>query len=236
MNFAPLPPPLSGETLARCATLPLKMTPVTLSGHFVRLEPFVLADHAERLYPLANGEPAKLGERSSAAYDAEALIWRYMASGPFASLAEFINYCAGQENAPDGLCLCVIDQATGAPIGMTNFMNNVPGHLKVELGGIWYTPLAQGTKANSEATYLMLDHAFRLGYRRVEWKCHVLNARSRRAALRLGFQFEGIQESHMIMKGRSRDTAWFRILAHEWPTVAAHLQNMLYNEPDIQTS
>ena len=51
-----------------------------------------------------------------------------------------------------------------------------------------------------------------LGYRRVEWKCDSLNERSRRAALRLGFRFEGIFRQHMIVKGRNRDTAWFAML------------------------
>ena len=56
-----------------------------------------------------------------------------------------------------------------------------------------------------------------LGYRRYEWKCNALNERSRRAALRFGFQFEGVFRQHMIVKGRNRDTAWFSMLDCEWP-------------------
>jgi hypothetical protein len=74
----------------------------------------------------------------------------------------------------------------------------------------------------------MLKHCFELGYRRVEWKCHSLNERSRRSALRMGFKFKGIQESHMIVKDCNRDTAWFRILDHEWPVVKKYLENSLY--------
>jgi RimJ/RimL family protein N-acetyltransferase len=107
----------------------------------------------------------------------------------------------------------------------------VPEHLKVELGSIWYSPLAQRTGANTEATYLMLRHAFGLGYRRVEWKCDALNERSRRAALRMGFAFEGVQEYHYIVKGRNRDTAWFRILDREWPTVKILLERLLDRSP-----
>ena len=118
-------------------------------------------------------------------------------------------------------------RATGGQVGVVNFMNNLPEHLKVELGGIWYSPLAQRTGANAEATYLMLRHAFALGYRRVEWKCDALNARSRHAALRMGFTFEGIQDAHFIIKDRNRDTAWFRILDSEWPAVRAHLERLL---------
>ena len=107
-------------------------------------------------------------------------------------------------------------------------MSNLPEHLKIELGSIWYSPLIQRTPANTEATYLMLSHAFDLGYRRLEWKCNALNERSRRAALRMGFQFEGIQDSHFIIKNRNRDTAWFRILDREWLDVKTHLEDLLY--------
>ena len=65
--------------------------------------------------------------------------------------------------------------------------------------------------------YLMARHAFEtLGYRRYEWKCNALNQASRRAALRLGFTFEGMFRQHMIVKGRNRDTAWFSMLDSEW--------------------
>ena len=66
---------------------------------------------------------------------------------------------------------------------------------------------------------MLLRHAFTYGYRRVEWKCDSLNERSRKAALRMGFKFEGVQEHHFIIKERNRDTAWYRILDHEWPQV-----------------
>jgi RimJ/RimL family protein N-acetyltransferase len=121
--------------------------------------------------------------------------------------------------ASDGLCLCVMDPGSGQQLGVVNFQANFPEHLKIELGGIWYSPVAQGTGANTEATHLMLEHAFGLGYRRVEWKCDALNERSRRAAERLGFTFEGVQDAHYIVKGRNRDTAWFRMLEREWPRV-----------------
>ena len=66
--------------------------------------------------------------------------------------------------------------------------------------------------------YLMARHAFEdLGYRRYEWKCNALNEPSRRAALRLGFTFEGVFRQHQIVKGRNRDTAWFSMLDGEWP-------------------
>ena len=82
----------------------------------------------------------------------------------------------------------------------------------------------------------MLRHAFEdLACRRVEWKCDALNARSRAAALRLGFSFEGIFRQHIIVKGRNRDTAWFAMLDGDWPAIKANLERWLY-EPGDQGS
>ncbi len=74
----------------------------------------------------------------------------------------------------------------------------------------------------TEAMALMMARAFDdLGYRRYEWKCDSLNAPSRAAALRYGFTFEGIFRNAIVVKGRSRDTAWFSITDAEWPRVKA---------------
>ena len=83
----------------------------------------------------------------------------------------------------------------------------------------------------------MLCEAFdRLKYRRVEWKCDFLNERSRLAALRLGFQFEGIFRQHMIVKGQNRDTAWYSILDSEWPDIKKNMEMWLYQNPNQQLS
>jgi RimJ/RimL family protein N-acetyltransferase len=226
-----VPPPaelLPDAVLARRAELPLKPDPVILEGRFVRLEPLDVERHTEALYAVANGSEIHLGGRTYPAYDAEEIIWRYLFSGPHASFAEFRRDMEGQVGGTDRLCLCVLDRESGSPVGAVSFMSNVPAFLRIELGSIWYSPIVQRTQANLESTYLMLAHAFGLGYRRVEWKCDARNERSRRAALRMGFQFEGIQEFHMIVKGRSRDTAWYRMLDCEWPDVRVRLENMLY--------
>ncbi len=229
MNYEPLPlpPPLSEDVLKRCKNLPVKVAPVTLEGQYVRLVPLDLEAHTDILYRISNGSPISIGGRSIGAYDAEALIWRYMNGGPFVNTDEMRTYLRGSVDAPNGLAMCAIDLELNHPVGVATYMNNTPEHLKVELGSIWYSPIAQRTKANLESTYLMLKHAFDLGYRRLEWKCNALNERSRRAALRMGFTFEGIQEAHFIIKGRNRDTAWFRILDSEWETVKAQLESML---------
>jgi RimJ/RimL family protein N-acetyltransferase len=228
MLIPPMPSRLSDDVLARRTVLPRKPAPVTLQGQYVSLAPLDLERDVAPLFALSNGQPATLGERRIDTYDAEALVWRFMPEGPFATPTELKVCLQKQVDSPNGLCMCVYDRVTGQPLGAANFMSNSPEHLKIELGWIWYSPLAQRTNANTEATYLMLKHAFGLGYRRLEWKCNALNERSRRAALRMGFKFEGIQESHMIVKNCNRDTAWFRILDHEWPAVQTHLETLLY--------
>jgi RimJ/RimL family protein N-acetyltransferase len=93
-----------------------------------------------------------------------------------------------------------------------------PAHGVIEVGNIMLSPALQRTTAATEAMYLMASHVFdHLGYRRYEWKCNALNQPSRRAALRFGFTFEGIFRQHMVIKDRSRDTAWFAMLDSEWP-------------------
>lgn len=222
-----LPERLPEDVLARRTTLPLKPEPVALEGVHVRLIPYEEARDAAALYAVCDGQPIILGGREVGEYDPDALIWRWMSGGPFESLEDFCAYMQPQVSAANGLPFTVIDKGSGQPVGVANYINNDPNHLKIELGSIWYSPIAQRTPANTEATTLLLKHAFGLGYRRAEWKCDSRNERSRRAALRMGFKFEGIQEAHMIIKGRNRDTAWFRILDHEWGAVEAHLRGLL---------
>ncbi len=196
---------LPDDVLARRTMLPVKPAPVTLAGELVEMRPLADEDVAP-LWAISNGEASA----GVAPYDPDERIWRYMSGGPFADPAQLGAWLAPIRNAPDALALTV--RLAGAPVGVACFIANQPQHLKIELGSIWYGPIAQGTGASREATQLMLAHAFGLGYRRVEWKCDALNERSRRAALSYGFRFEGIQDAHYIIKDRNRDTAWFRML------------------------
>jgi RimJ/RimL family protein N-acetyltransferase len=224
----PLGQALSDEQLRLAATLPVKPAPVVLAGRFVRLEPFDRNRDVESLHAVSNGQPVTLGERSVNAYDADALIWRYLFKGPFSTARELGDFLDEIDTTPNFRPFTVYDLASDRQVGFAAYTSNLPEHLKIELGHIWYSPVVQRTSANLESTYLMLRHAFELGYRRIEWKCDALNERSRRAALRMGFTFEGIQEAHFVIKGRNRDTAWFRMLDGEWPEVRARLEAMLY--------
>src|SRR5688500_1820759 len=154
---------LPEDVLARCDLLPKKPAPVTLTGTVVMLRPLDLERDLDTLFAVSNGQPFTLGDRRIDAYDPEALIWRWMKGGPFADAAALRAYLAALIAAPDTLPLVVLVGDT--PVGVAVFMSNSPGDLRIELGSIWYGPIAQGTGASREATYLMCAHAFGLGYR-----------------------------------------------------------------------
>ncbi len=186
-------------------------------GKFVVLTPSDPAADADELF-LAGHEPP----------EARAL-WEFMPRGPFADAAEFRDWMCAWQATPDVLVITVRLADSGRRVGMISLMRLTPEHGVAELGWIWYAPAVQRSKVNTEANFLLLRHLFDdLGYRRVEWKCDDRNARSRAAALRLGFAFEGIFRQHMMIKGRNRDTAWFAMLDTEWPARRASFERWLY--------
>ncbi len=186
---------------------------VALRGSFVVLEPIDPAQHAEGLFEAGHGSPA-----------ADAL-WTYMPYGPFPDVGVMRAWLETLPASEDPLFFAVVRD--GRPVGMTSLLNVDTTMRRLEIGHIWYGPAAQRTEANTEACLLMLGWAFDASYRRVEWKCDALNARSRAAAERLGFGFEGIFRRHMIVKGRNRDTAWYSLLHEEWRHVRPRLEARL---------
>jgi RimJ/RimL family protein N-acetyltransferase len=152
------------------------------------------------------------------------LLWTYMAYGPFESpkaMQQWLVECAASD---DPLFFAVVERATGRRVGMCSFMTVSPEMRRIEIGHIWYAPPLHGSGISVEVAWMLLSEAFeRLGYRRVEWKCNALNERSRRAALKLGFVFEGVFRQHMIVKGRNRDSAWFSMVDRDWPAAKAAL-------------
>ena len=145
-------------------------------------------------------------------------LWDYMAEGPFDDRAAFDASWARKLASADPLFYTVLDPGTQAPLGYASLMRIDTPNACVEVGNIMYSPSLQRTPAATEVQYLLASYVFEdLGNRRYEWKCNARNAPSRQAALRYGFQFEGIFRQHMIVKGRNRDTAWFSMLDSEWP-------------------
>jgi RimJ/RimL family protein N-acetyltransferase len=144
--------------------------------------------------------------------------WAYLGVGPFASEAAMRAQVATLAATHDPMYWAVRPVATGVASGFLALMNIEPRNSAIELGGIWFSPRMQRTRAATEALFLPLRLAADdLGYRRLVWKCNALNAPSRRAADRLGFTYEGRHRAHMVTKGRLRDTDWYSILGDEWP-------------------
>jgi len=185
-------------------------------GARIALSPLDAERDAADLFAVSHGTP----EREA--------IWTWMPAGPFGDRRAMEAYLRERAGSADPLFLSVVDRESGRRVGMTSFMAIAPEARRLEVGFIWYAPEFQRGRANNEAMLLMLGEAFdRLGYRRVEWKCDAENRKSRRAALRLGFVFEGVFRQHLIVKGRNRDTAWFSMLDGEWPAAKAELLRRL---------
>lgn len=210
--------PAGGESVPERAPMD-RPTRDPLQGTAVTVRPLDPANDLPMLYTASHGDP----ETES--------LWTWMPYGPFAdrdAMEAWLETCAA---SMDPAFRVVADQATGEPVGMVSYLNIEPHHRRLELGHIWYAPSMQRTRANTEAIRLLLGEAFdRLGCRRVEWKCNALNTRSRAAALRLGFRFEGVFRQHMIVKGRNRDTAWFALVDRDWPAVRDHMERWLAAE------
>ncbi len=116
----------------------------------------------------------------------------------------------------------------GQIMGMANYMRNDPANGSVEIGAIAHGKMMAATPASTEGQYLLARHVFEeRGYRRYEWKCHNENEVSKRAALRLGFTFEGVFRQHIVSRGRNRDTAWYSMIDKEWPGIAAAFEAWL---------
>ncbi len=177
-------------------------TRAKLRGTHVELEPLHVR-HAPELWDAAQGADTS---------------WTYMGYGPFASQAAMTSFIGDFATTHDPMAWAVRPVATGVVTGWLTLMEIQPKAAAIELGHIWFGPRMQRTRASTEAMFMLLRLAADdLGYRRLQWKCNALNAPSRRAAARLGFTYEGTLRANMVVKGRSRDTAFFSILADEWP-------------------
>lgn len=121
----------------------------------------------------------------------------------------------------------VIRSIAGDSLGMCTYMRIREAHGSAEIGCVAFSPKLKRTPEATEALRLMAAHVFDLGYRRYEWKCNNDNLASKRAAERFGFTFEGIFRNDMVVKGRSRDTAWYSITDREWPRLDAALSGWL---------
>ncbi len=201
--------PVEGWT--PCEPLPRTV----MDGRFCSVEPVSLAAHS-----------ADLNEANLT--DQEHRIWTYLAYGPFESLNEYRTWMESTCLGDDPLFHAIVAKSTGKAVGIASYLRIEPAVGVIETGHINYSPLLQRSPAATEAMYLMMRRVFdELGYRRYEWKCDSLNARSRRAAERLGFVYEGTFRQVTLYKGRNRDTAWYSVTDKEWPELKAGFEAWL---------
>jgi N-acetyltransferase len=189
----------------------MQLTHCTAHTPDVRLSPLA-AEHADGL----------------AAAAADPALWTWWPRGDVgATFAAQFDWQLAEQAAGRWLIHTVMTP-TGQIVGQSCYLNIRPEHAGLEIGGTWYAAAAQGTRINPAAKLSLIAHAFTCGAERVELKTDALNARSRAAMEKMGAQFEGIHRRHMrYPDGRWRDTAWYSIIAADWPAVRAGLEARL---------
>lgn len=187
---------------------------VAVQGARVELVPLSWAEHGTALF-----------EELEVAPDS---IWTYMTFGPFRDLGEFEAALRQLDDYPQVIPYALV--VDGRPLGFACYLRIKPEQGVIEVGSIVLSPRLQRTTEATEALYLMIRHAFDIGYRRVEWKCDDLNTPSRTAAERLGFAYEGTFRQATHYKGRNRDTAWYAMIDRDWPRLDQAFRQWL--EPD----
>ena len=194
-----------------------------IEGRFIRLEKLDPARHAEGLFQAFQGPGAdpKLGD--------------YLPYGPFTERSVFNDWLNNHAAHSDPYFFTVIDRASGDVQGILSLMSIVPAQGRIEIGHVTFGAPMQRSPKSTEAVYLLAKHAFELGYRRLEWKCNNGNARSKYAAERLGFSFEGVFRQHIVVKGHNLDTAWYSILDGEWPASGAGFEQWLAEDNQTAT-
>jgi RimJ/RimL family protein N-acetyltransferase len=157
-------------------------------------------------------------------------VWDYLFEHPpedFDAFRQILETVAALDDKP---CYVIRAKDDPAPLGYACYWTAAPAMGCHEIGSVNLSPRLQKTQVATEAFFLMLDWAFAHGYRRMEWKCNALNMPSRRAAERLGFQYEGVFRQHMIVKGLNRDTAWYAITDKDWVKLREAYQTWLAPE------
>lgn len=189
-----------------------------IEGRLCRIEPLDADRHGPALWRSFSAAP-------------DGRDWTYMSAGPFADEAGLHAYLVQIAASADPMHHAIVDLASNEAVGMFALMRIDCANGVIEVGHVGYSPRLKRTATATEAMYLLMRRVFdELGYRRFEWKCDSLNAPSRAAALRYGFQYEGCFRQAIVYKGRSRDTAWFSIIDREWPTIKPAFERWLAPE------
>jgi RimJ/RimL family protein N-acetyltransferase len=185
-----------------------------LEGRGVRLEP-IGPQHVDDVYAATCGK------------DDDAL-WTYLFWDRPRDRGELARIVEDGRSDPGRVMYAIVAVEADRAVGFCSLMRIDEAMGSIEVGGIAYGRQLQRSRAATEAMALLMRHVFDdLGFRRYEWKCDSLNAPSRRAAIRLGFIWEGRFRNAVVYKGRNRDTDWFSITDLEWPRVSKALDDWL---------
>lgn len=187
----------------------------TLEGRFIRLEKLNVSRHGDGLWAALQGPGS------------DPKLWDYLPYGPFVERSEFDAWLTRHAADTDPWFYAVIDLATGAVDGCLSLMSIVPAQGRIEIGHVTFGAAMQRTPKGTEAIYMLAKESFALGNRRLEWKCNADNDRSKRAADRFGFTYEGTFRQHMVVKGMNRNTAWYSIIDSEWPELQKAFERWL---------
>src|SRR5688572_1614355 len=192
----------------------MDLTPLSLVGRHVRLEPMSLA-HLPAL--------------TTAGADPEIWKWYSINGATKETMRAFVEDALDSQRKGLAVPFTVFEQAGGTIVGSTRFGNIERKHRRAEIGWTFLTPRRQRTGINTEMKYLMLRHAFEAwNLMRVEFKTDSFNDKSRNALKRIGAVEEGILRNHMVTyTGRIRHTVSFSITDGEWPGVKQHLETMM---------
>lgn len=188
-----------------------EVSPVTLKGELVRLEP-LSQDHAQGLFNRGQ-------ERED---------WAYMPRPCFVDMADARQWIDEALATEGQVPFAIVENGKGKAIGSTRFLNIRPDHRGLEIGWTWLGKEWQRTGVNTEVKHLLLGHAFeRLRCIRVEFKTDGRNTRSQRALERIGATREGVLRNHMIVQADFvRDSVYFSVLDREWPDVKQRLETL----------
>lgn len=178
-----------------------------IEGRLIRLEKLNVARHGDGLWAALQGP------------NSDPKLWDYLPYGPFNQRVDFDAWLSRLVAGNDPWFYAVIDRETGIVDGCLSLMSIVPDHGRIEIGHVMFGGAMQRTAKGTEVFYLLAKESFALGNRRLEWKCNDSNQRSKRAAERFGFTFEGTFRQHMVVKGVNRDTTWYSIIDTQWPTL-----------------
>ncbi|MFZ6648371.1 GNAT family N-acetyltransferase [Undibacterium sp. TJN25] len=189
----------------------MELTPFTLQGQEVILEP-LRQEH--------------LADIQAAAADGE--LWKlFFTSVPSPDKTQaWLDIALTLQQEQKAFAFAVRHRASGKIIGSTRYCNIDHNNKRLEIGYTWYAKSFQRSAVNTECKLLLLTHAFEtFACIAVELRTDWFNHKSQAAIERLGAKRDGVLRNHMVQPdGRIRDTVVYSIIQNEWAGVKKNLQ------------